>query len=86
MLFGPAAGATIVALDGLIISVWLGERRLEFYRVAIQHGSASDVDLVRRERLLRVPRYQAAGIHTPNEHADAVHLLPLLCLHAVHFS
>jgi len=28
LLFGPAAGATIVALDGLIISVWLAKRRL----------------------------------------------------------
>jgi putative nucleotidyltransferase with HDIG domain len=34
LLFGPSAGATIVALDGLIISIWLAKRRKEFYRVA----------------------------------------------------
>jgi putative nucleotidyltransferase with HDIG domain len=34
LLFGPSAGATIVALDGLIISIWLVKRRKEFYRVA----------------------------------------------------
>jgi putative nucleotidyltransferase with HDIG domain len=34
LLYGAPAGATIVALDGLIISVWLANRRKEFYRVA----------------------------------------------------
>jgi len=34
LLLGPSAGATIVALDGLIISVWLAKRRKELYRVA----------------------------------------------------
>jgi putative nucleotidyltransferase with HDIG domain len=34
LLFGPSAGATIVALDGLIISIWLAKTRKEFYRVA----------------------------------------------------
>ena len=33
LLFGANAGATIVALDGLIISIWLAKRRKEFYRV-----------------------------------------------------
>lgn len=33
LLFGPAAGATIVALDGLIISSWFARRRKELYRV-----------------------------------------------------
>ena len=33
LLFGPAAGATIVALDGLIISSWFARRRKEIYRV-----------------------------------------------------
>jgi putative nucleotidyltransferase with HDIG domain len=34
LLFGPSAGATIVALDGLIISSWFARRRKEFYRIA----------------------------------------------------
>jgi putative nucleotidyltransferase with HDIG domain len=33
LLFGPAAGATIVALDGLIISSWFARRRKELYRI-----------------------------------------------------
>jgi putative nucleotidyltransferase with HDIG domain len=33
LLYGPAAGATIVALDGLIISSWFARRRKELYRV-----------------------------------------------------
>jgi putative nucleotidyltransferase with HDIG domain len=34
LLFGPTAGATIVALDGFIISIWLHKGRKEFYRIA----------------------------------------------------
>src|SRR5690606_34646538 len=34
LLFGPAAGATIVALDGLIISAWFATKRREVYRIA----------------------------------------------------
>lgn len=34
LLYGPSAGATIVALDGLIISSWFARRRKELYRIA----------------------------------------------------
>lgn len=34
LLYGPSAGTTIVALDGLIISSWFARRRKELYRVA----------------------------------------------------
>jgi len=33
LLFGPAAGALITALDGLIISAWLSTCRREWYRI-----------------------------------------------------
>ena len=33
LLYGPSAGTTIVALDGLIISSWFSRRRKELYRV-----------------------------------------------------
>src|SRR6187397_1731991 len=33
LLFGPAAGTLTVALDGLIISLWLHRRRKEFHRL-----------------------------------------------------
>ncbi|MGD9715225.1 MAG: HD-GYP domain-containing protein, partial [Thermomicrobiales bacterium] len=32
LLYGPAAGTVIVALDGLIISYWIAKRRREVYR------------------------------------------------------
>ena len=32
LLYGPAAGTLIVALDGLVISFWLAKRRRELYR------------------------------------------------------
>src|ERR1051325_469444 len=32
LLFGPAAGALMVALDGLVISFWIAKRRPEWYR------------------------------------------------------
>src|ERR671937_572490 len=32
LLFGPAAGTIMVALDGLVISFWLAKRRPEWYR------------------------------------------------------
>lgn len=34
LLFGPAAGAVINALDGLIISLWFGQSRKQWYRIA----------------------------------------------------
>ena len=34
LLYGPSAGTTIVALDGLIISAWFARRRKELYRIA----------------------------------------------------
>ena len=34
LLYGPSAGTTIVALDGLIISSWFARRRKELYRIA----------------------------------------------------
>jgi len=34
VLYGPAAGAVIVAMDGLVISIWLSKRRKELRRVA----------------------------------------------------
>jgi diguanylate cyclase (GGDEF)-like protein/putative nucleotidyltransferase with HDIG domain len=32
LLFGPAAGTVLVALDGLVISFWMAKRRPEWYR------------------------------------------------------
>jgi len=32
LLYGPAAGTVIVALDGLVISYWIAKRRREIYR------------------------------------------------------
>src|SRR6267378_6879878 len=32
LLYGPAAGTVIVALDGLVISFWLSKRHREFHR------------------------------------------------------
>src|SRR5436190_13100954 len=32
LLFGPAAGTVMVALDGLVISFWMARRRPEWYR------------------------------------------------------
>src|SRR5215831_12094645 len=32
LLFGPAAGTVMVALDGLVISFWMAKRRPEWYR------------------------------------------------------
>jgi putative nucleotidyltransferase with HDIG domain len=39
LLFGPAAGAVIDALDGLIISLWLGKGRKQWYRVIFNMGA-----------------------------------------------
>ena len=33
LLYGPSAGALIVALDGLVISFWIAKRRRELFRV-----------------------------------------------------
>jgi putative nucleotidyltransferase with HDIG domain len=39
LLFGPAAGTVMVALDGLVISFWMAKRRPEWYRALFNMGA-----------------------------------------------
>lgn len=41
LLFGPAAGALMVALDGLVISFWMAKRRPEWYRALFNMAAPS---------------------------------------------
>ena len=41
LLFGPAAGAMMVALDGLVISFWMARRRPEWYRALFNMAAPS---------------------------------------------
>jgi diguanylate cyclase (GGDEF)-like protein/putative nucleotidyltransferase with HDIG domain len=41
LLFGPAAGALMVALDGLVISFWMAKRRPEWYRAVFNMAAPS---------------------------------------------
>src|SRR5947199_3776562 len=41
LLFGPAAGAMMVALEGLVISFWMARRRPEWYRALFNMAAPS---------------------------------------------
>ena len=41
LLFGPAAGALMVSLDGLVISFWMAKRRPEWYRALFNMAAPS---------------------------------------------
>ncbi len=56
LLLGPSAGATIVALDGLIISIWLTKRRKEFYRVAFNMSAPAVSIWLAPESITRFPK------------------------------
>ena len=91
LLFGANAGATIVALDGLIISIWLAKRRKEFYRVLF-NMAAPAVSIWLAARL-----YQALAGETflyvllndfakkPEGEAPTVRILSLLVFTLTHF-
>src|SRR6476646_6434204 len=85
LLFGPAAGATIVALDGLIISVWLAKRRLVFYRVAFNMAAPAISIWLAAGIYYSFPGIEPLAFVQPGDHVEAVHLMPLLCFTLSHF-
>ncbi len=46
LLYGPAAGTLIVALDGLVISFWISRRNPESPSSSVQHVGASRLGVV----------------------------------------
>ena len=96
LLFGPNAGATIVALDGFIISIWLAKRRKEFYRVLFNMAApAVSIWLAAHlyqafagPEFLFAAREKAAAL-PPDPHgvaeAATVNLLALLVFTLAHF-
>ncbi len=85
LLFGPAAGATIVALDGLIISVWLAKRRMVFYRVAFNMAAPAISIWFAAGIYYSFPGIEPLAFVQPGDHVEAVHLMPLLCFTLSHF-
>jgi diguanylate cyclase (GGDEF)-like protein/putative nucleotidyltransferase with HDIG domain len=84
LLFGPAAGALMVALDGLVISFWMAKRRPEWYR-AMFNMAAPSVSIWIAAHIL----FGAFGIR-PLLHNDQVPvnalLLPLATFAVIYFS
>ncbi len=85
ILFGPTAGATIVALDGLIISVWLASRRREFYRVGFNMAAPALSIWFAANVYYAFPHVHPLGFSTGTDPAEAVRLLPLIVFTLCHF-
>ncbi len=86
ILFGPDAGATIVALDGLIISVWLASRRREFYRVGFNMAApALSIWFAANVYYHAFPNVHQLGFTAANDPANSVRLLPLIVFTLCHF-
>jgi putative nucleotidyltransferase with HDIG domain len=89
ILFGATAGSTIVALDGLIISVWLAKRRKEFYRVAFNMAAPALSIWFAATIYYAFPSVHALGVKAlppvPADHTDTVQLLPLVIFTLCHF-
>jgi len=88
LLFGWSAGATIVALDGFIISIWLAKRRREFYRVAFNMAAPAISIWFAARLYYAFPGIEALYFEKGATNApatDVFHLLPLLCFTLSHF-
>ncbi len=86
LLYGPAAGTLIVALDGLVISYWIAKRRKEPYR-ALFNMSAPAVSAWCSSEFFfwaagLVPLAQVTGTATGAAPIDLNRLLPWLFLFA----
>src|SRR5580765_8024015 len=78
ILFGADAGATIVALDGLIISVWLAKRRREFYRVGFNMAAPALSIWFAARVYYAFPHVYPLAFSAATDPAAAVRLLPLI--------
>lgn len=82
LLYGPSAGALIVALDGLIISFWFAKRRKEFHRVAF-NMSAPALSIWLAGRVY----FAFPTVRPLISHAVQIHdlIIPLAAFTLVHF-
>jgi len=82
LLFGPAAGTVMVALDGLVISFWMAKRRPEWYR-ALFNMAAPAVSIWTASHLL----FALAKIQPISHQPASVNtlLLPLVVFALVYF-
>jgi diguanylate cyclase (GGDEF)-like protein/putative nucleotidyltransferase with HDIG domain len=84
LLFGPAAGTVMVALDGLVISFWMAKRRPEWYR-ALFNMAAPAISIWVASHLL----FASAGIRpllNQQEYRANFLLLPLALCAVVYFA
>ena len=82
LLFGPAAGTVMVALDGLVISFWMAKRRPEWYR-AVFNMAAPAVSIWTAAHLLFLLANVAPLSNQPAS-VDTL-LLPLIAFAVVYF-
>jgi diguanylate cyclase (GGDEF)-like protein/putative nucleotidyltransferase with HDIG domain len=82
LLFGPAAGTVMVALDGLVISFWMAKRRPEWYR-ALFNMAAPAVSIWAASHLL----FAVANIEPISHQPVSVNalLIPLVVFALVYF-
>ena len=83
LLFGPAAGATIVALDGLIISIWFATRRRELYRIAFNMAAPATSIWVAAQIYFAFPKIEPL-VYSTDVSVDGL-VLPLLAFTVSHF-
>jgi putative nucleotidyltransferase with HDIG domain len=79
LLFGTAAGTITVMLDGLIISLWLQRRHLEFHKLLFNTAAPALSIWIAAEIFFRVTGVQPLSVHSTSISG----LLPGLFLFAV---
>ena len=62
LLFGAPVGTLIVALDGLIISLWLNRETQRVPSRSLQHVRAGYIDLGLRQSVLPLRWHQTSGM------------------------
>jgi putative nucleotidyltransferase with HDIG domain len=90
VLYGTPAGLMIVALDGLMISVWLAKRRKEFYRVAFNIAAPALSIWCASHIYFAFPTVHALvpdtlAFQKASGGLDSVQLLPLFVFTLAHF-
>jgi putative nucleotidyltransferase with HDIG domain len=82
LLFGPSAGTITVALDGLVISLWMSKRRPEWYRALFNMAAPAASIWIASQLLFRVAHIQPLfGLQSS---VNAL-VLPLLAFAALYF-
>ena len=87
IMYGPPAGAVIVALDGLIMSTWLSKGRRQIHRVAFNMAAPTLSIWLSSQLYYLLGTLEPAFKHLHDRHVDDIPVIigPLAVLALTHF-